>query len=376
MKKLVSVFPAMVIVFMMISGCQKNSYDFDSLPPLVKSFFTHNGANPVEIGEAIQFTNASENAESFTWNFGDGTVTSETNPTKSFSEPGIYTVKLTAVGQGGTGNYSVDIVVIDPNAAVESDSELFFIEYGSALVRKLSLVPGSSVETVADMDGMEGHGMAYDAVNKKIYYADFQTTNAGKVWRMNPDGTELEELLSGLNSPYGVAINIAENKMYIVDGPHVSRADLDGSNFEKEFITIPGGLMRAVGYNSTTGLIYFYEVNDENLYVAKSDGTGIAAIVQGAYGYGLFIDETNEKIYYDDRRNSGLMMANLDGSGAVKIADFSGNRGGSGVTIDYQAEKLYWAETNHGNIKRANLDGSGAETVLSGVRNPRGMFIR
>lgn len=369
--------PAFVMALMVITGCQREKYDFDALPEPVKSFFTyHAGQDPIQINEEIRFTNASENADSYTWSFGDGTTSTEANPTKIYPAPGLYTVRLTAVGEGGTGNYAVDVAVIDPDAEVESDNDLYFIEYGNSRVRKLSLIPGSAVETVIDMSGKEGHGMTYDAANEKIYYADFEVTNAGKIWRMNPDGSDLEEVLGGLTSPYGVAVDPEAGKLYIADGPNVSRANLDGSAYEKEFIQVTGGAMRAIGFNKTTGLIYFYEVNDENLYLAKRDGTGVTAIIQGAYGYGLFIDEVNEKIYYDDRTNTGLMQANLDGSGAVKIADFSGNRGGSGVAVDYEAHKLYWSETNLGNIKRANLDGSEAETVLSGVSNPRGMFVR
>src|SRR5690606_33659943 len=113
-------------------------YDFDSLPDPVKSFFTHNGGEQLNINDEIRFTNQSENATSYSWNFGDGTTSTEENPSKTYSNPGIYTVRLTAVGAGGTGNYSADITVIDPNAEVESDSELYYIEYASSLVRKLS----------------------------------------------------------------------------------------------------------------------------------------------------------------------------------------------------------------------------------------------
>src|SRR5690554_4133289 len=186
MTMLKRVLPAFVIALLVISGCQQDKYDFDALPDLVKSYFTHDGGeDPLNINEEVRFTNASENADSYTWHFGDGTTSTEANPTKIYTTPGLYTVRLTAVGKGGTGNYSMDLAVIDPDAVVESDSELYFIEYGSSLVRKLSLIPGSSVETVVDMSGMDGHGMAYDAVNDKIYYVDFETTNSGKLWRMN-----------------------------------------------------------------------------------------------------------------------------------------------------------------------------------------------
>ena len=368
-------FPALLLILIAIVSCKKEKYNFEDLPPTVKSFFTITNTE-LNINEPIHFVNGSESADSYTWDFGDGTTSTEKEPEKTYANPGNYTVKLKAVGKGGTGNYAVDIAIIDPNAVIDTDKELYFIEFGSKLVRKISLVPGSVVETVISMTGREAHGMAYDSVNKKIYYCDFQTTNSGKIWRMDEDGSNLEELLSGLASPYGVALNIAEGKMYIADGPNVSRANLDGSGYERTFINTPGGAMRAIGFNGKTNMIYFYEVNDEDMYMAKSDGSSVGKIISGAYGYGMFVDEVNEKIYYDDRRQTGIMQANLDGSGRVKIANVTGNRGGSGITIDYKDQKLYWAETNNGFIKRANLDGTGAENFLSGVNNPRGMFIK
>lgn len=51
----------------------------------------HNGAVTVD------FYNTSENADSYTWNFGDNTITSnESNPQHLFNAVGIYTVTLTA----------------------------------------------------------------------------------------------------------------------------------------------------------------------------------------------------------------------------------------------------------------------------------------
>ncbi|MGE9312171.1 PKD domain-containing protein [Niabella sp. CJ426] len=369
-------FPAFLLLALIATaGCKKNNYNFDDLPPTVKSFFSI-GNTELKMNEPIQFKNESENGESYSWDFGDETKSTESNPTKTYSKAGTYTVKLKVVGAGGTGNYSRDLAIIDPNASTDSDKELYFIEYGTKLIRKISLKPGSPAETVVNMTGKDGHGMAYDSINKKIYYCDFLTANSGKVWRMDADGTNQVELLSGLASPYGIAINLAEGKMYIADGPNVSRANLDGSNYQKTFISVTGGAMRAIGFNRKTNMIYYYEVNDENMHASKSDGTGAGIVIEGAYGYGMFVDEVNNKIYYDDRNKTGLMQANLDGTGIVKLANLTGSRGSSGMTIDYSANKLYWAETNNNLIKRANLDGTEAETFISGVNNPRGMFMK
>jgi PKD repeat protein len=370
-------FPAFLFMALIAAaGCKKSSYNFDDLPPTVKSFFSISNAD-LKMDEPIQFKNESENGNSYSWDFGDGSKSTENNPTKTYIKAGTYTVSLKVIGAGGTGNYSRDLTVIDPNASTGNERDLYFIEYGSKLIRKLSLVPGSPAETVVNMTGREAHGMAYDSINQKIYYCDFQTANAGKILRMDVDGSNIVELLSGLASPYGVAINLAEGKMYIADGPNVSRANLDGSNYEKTFITVTGGAMRAIGFNRKTSILYFYEVNVEVMYSAKSDGSGVGKIIEGAYGYGLYVDEINQKLYYDDRRQTGIMQANLDGSGKVKISPtVSGNRGGSGITVDHRTNKVYWAETNNGFIKRANLDGTEVETVLSGVNGPRGMFVK
>lgn len=369
-------FPAFLwITLVAMAGCKKSNYNFEDLPPTVKSFFSITNAQ-LNMNEPVQFKNESENAQSYSWDLGDGKTSTEANPVNTYTKPGVYTVSLKVVGPGGTGTYSRELAIIDPNASTGGERELYFIEYGSKLIRKVSVAPGSAAATVVNMTGREGHGMTYDSINKKIYYCDFQASGSGKVLRMDEDGSNIVELVSGLGAPYGVAINLAEGKMYIADGPNVSRANLDGSGFEKEFI-ITGGLLRAIGFNRKTGILYFYEADKEIMYSAKSDGTGVGKIIEGAYGYGLYVDEINQKLYYDDRRQTGIMQANLDGSGRVKISPtVTGNRGGSGITVDHKANKVYWAETNNGFIRRANLDGTGFETVLSGVNNPRGMFIK
>lgn len=364
-----------ILALLIGAGCQKIGYNFGDLPETVKGFFSVS-AESFEIGEEITFTNLSENATSFSWDFGDGTKSTEKDPKKTYAEPGTYTVTLKAVGPGGTGRYVKDIPVIDPDAGAGSGKELFFIEYGERNINSISLSGGDPAELIANISGKGGVGLAYDSVNKKIYFTDFETGNQGKVWRMDLDGSNMEELVSGIDDPYSIALNLEDGKMYWADDDgNISRADLDGGNLEREFIRIDGGQMRAVAYDSKNKVIYFYEVDDENLYVASANGTGVVPIIQRAYGYGIFVDEVNEKLYYEDRRNGGIMMANLDGSGAVKIAEAPSTRV-HGMAIDYSENKFYWADRDKGQIKRANLDGSDVENFLSNLKSPRGIFIK
>ena len=52
----------------------------------------------------VNFTNNSSNAASYTWSFGDNTSSNNTNPVKTYTKQGNYTVSLTATSAGGCIN--------------------------------------------------------------------------------------------------------------------------------------------------------------------------------------------------------------------------------------------------------------------------------
>ena len=67
-------------------------------------------------GMTVSFTDTSSDSDgsiaSRSWNFGDGTTSTATNPSKTYSAPGTYTVKLTATdNQGATNSKSANVTV-------------------------------------------------------------------------------------------------------------------------------------------------------------------------------------------------------------------------------------------------------------------------
>ena len=64
----------------------------------------------------VQFTNLSENATSVTWDFeNDGVIDSEeSDPVHEFTDPGNYTVNLTAINGNGTASKLATINVTEP----------------------------------------------------------------------------------------------------------------------------------------------------------------------------------------------------------------------------------------------------------------------
>ena len=91
MRKLIFCLAALSILLSF--GCDKE----DPMPPApqVMAFFDVSNDNP-EAGEEVLFTNKSENATIFEWDFGDGNTSSERDPIHIFSETGRYTIQLAA----------------------------------------------------------------------------------------------------------------------------------------------------------------------------------------------------------------------------------------------------------------------------------------
>lgn len=62
----------------------------------------------------VHFTNTSKDATYYSWDFGDGTTSSEKNPIHKYSGKGVYKVVLTAKGNGKTDTYTKNITIVAP----------------------------------------------------------------------------------------------------------------------------------------------------------------------------------------------------------------------------------------------------------------------
>lgn len=52
------------------------------------------------VGSSIQFTNTSAQSDAWEWEFGDGASSTDENPTHAYTQPGVYTIRFTAINNG------------------------------------------------------------------------------------------------------------------------------------------------------------------------------------------------------------------------------------------------------------------------------------
>lgn len=68
-------------------------------------------------GTSVAFTNGSSNATSYTWDFGDGATSNESNPTHEYTGDGTYQVVLIATNECGSSTFTEEVVILTPPVA-------------------------------------------------------------------------------------------------------------------------------------------------------------------------------------------------------------------------------------------------------------------
>jgi PKD repeat protein len=147
-----------------------------------------NGTAPL----LVSFTNLSTGATNYSWAFGDGNTSPLTNPANTYTNPGAYSVTLTAIGSGGTNiltlaNY---IVTVSPPPL-----------QGLQLADVLLSAAGIFQFVVTNADGTPVTG---DQQSRIAIYASPDPTLAFSNWTVLTNSTLLTNGLLQVNDPDSV----------------------------------------------------------------------------------------------------------------------------------------------------------------------------
>ena len=168
----------------------------------------------------------------------------------------------------------------------------------------------------------------------------------GSIQCANLDGSDLETLVSELDTPWGIALD--------GDMPY---GDLYWTNLG---VSAPG-----------MGRIRRANLNDSDIETLISD--------LSSYSYSIALDVSGGKMYWTDSSSSitdtdRIRRANLDGSNIETL--ISDLLHPYSIALDVSGGKMYWTElgadwfSDTGRIRRANLDGSDLETLVSELSHP------
>jgi len=382
-------------MLMIASACQKYELGNPAASTLADFSYTitNSGNAPCE----VVFTNSSLKAKAYHWDFGNGVISTEANPTAQYDTPGLYTVTLTCTPENEVHYNKLEKTVIinvkDPNAGLTQ--VLYYTTRGPDNGGVYLVILGDGPPQVQDFESVplsRPYGIAVDTASRKVFVSDY---SLGVIYRFDADGKNpikiLDVTVAGqeiVDSPE--ALMVVGNKLYWGRPGGIYRCNLDGTSPEAYINTGTSAPEYPIDmqYDATTGKIYL--VNDKTdftggYFTMNFDGTAQTEAITDIDGTAIEVNAAADMVYMaiyasdgSPVSENGIYSCKTDGSSLTKIGDF-GTKATWGMTIDYKRNKLFWGykisnSAADGKIVRANLDGSGQEDWLTGV-SPHAMQI-
>ena len=345
---------------------------------------------------------------------------SVSDSTLAFEQP--FTLRATVRNKGGEPEHTVLFYYSSTDATITSDdtqisADVVNLETSNVVAKSLSLTAaaeagtyyyGVCVQSVSGEHNTDNN--CSDAVrvtvSSEFVYTPSTSTlshmywtepEAGIIYRANLDGSNVEVLVTGLNYPLSLALDVgAGSQMYWTDpeAGSIYRANLDGSNVEA-LITgavFPYGLALDVA----GGQIYWTAINLVEevgvIYRANLDGSNVEALIT-APNVALFLalDVAGGQIYWtgtDPVEEGGIVeagsiyRANLDGSNVEAL--ITAPNAPFFLALDAAGGQIYWVAWTDlnlegvpeaGSIYRANLDGSNVEALITESNIPGSLAL-
>lgn len=354
----------------MVTGCVDKVVD-EAFFPNPEVDFTYNVAgdqypNDFYVVSTIQFNNTSSASGNFTWDFGDGTTSTEVSPTHKYESAGLYRVRLTHDSKG-TREYPILIYDITPVVSMASCSTET-VEFNVSTVTFNLELPnpenlpvryewtfpdgtvyedGSPATTFVGTSDAEGNieypapvmfkNIGSQSINLRTY---FDTTGENR--RLNDVNYNVQV---GLSEPaptlyYAVRNGNIKALKIVSDLPAGTKnlpfdmgVPSGATVFNIQYADVPAenedGQMENQGwiYILDAGKQYYY-INDENgvlgdgkINVMRTDGTNVNTVITNVGG-AAFLDPFigcvyGDKLYYTDR-NTGTSAIELKTRGAVQ----------------------------------------------------------
>lgn len=231
---------------------------------------------------------------------------------------------------------------------------------GPNVIRRANFADGSNVETVLAVS--DATGLALDSINGYVYWTDL---NFRRVVRAGLDGSGEHVVLSGLDSPRSIALDVGGGKLYVTDSMSIRRANLDGTSLET---LVPPGAARpgAIAIDPRGRKMYWTVLQPSSLIRrANLDGTGVEDIVtQG-------LDAPNGIALY--QTEPVITGAGAGGGPHVRAL----MRNPEGTVTDLASFLAYDAIFGGGvTVASGDVDGDGRPDIITGAGPGGGPHVR
>ncbi len=235
----------------------------------------------------------------------------------------------------------------------------------------------------------DASALALDLTRGQIYWTE---TDTGKIRRANLNGSNVQDLITGLTGPLSIALDLVSGKIYwtnqnwdrftgAITASTIQRANLNGSNVQD--IVTGLGTVEGIALNTATGKVYWTDSEVGTIQRANLNGSNVEALVNGTRSPSdIALDAAGGKMYWADYEGKEISRANLNGSNVETLV--TGLAGPSNIVLDAARRKIYWMDQvwnpvtgsiTESSIQRSNLDGSNVQEIFTGSGGAAGIAL-
>ncbi len=291
---------------------------------------------------SIQFTDLSQNATGWNWDFGDGNDSTERNPVHEYKDPGIYSVNLTATNENGTDSKLTTITVmqlvgIGPYAYIANSGDNSVSVIDTATSKVTAMIPV----------GDDPRGVAVTLDGKKVY-----VTNYYNISVIDATKNKVTATIPVGNYPSGVAVSPDGKRVYM---PHSDMGNSSNNTIlvidtatNEVTATIPVGIS-PTGVAITPDGSKVYVANSGNYpsyegtvsVIDTEINTVIATIPVGNYPHGVAISPDWKRVYVacNEGSNNGIVV--IDAVKNKVTATIPVGDSPSGVAVTPDGKRVY-----------------------------------
>jgi sugar lactone lactonase YvrE len=263
-------------------------------------------------------------------------------------------------------------LVATPTATQAAASKIYYTTGDDYSVKRAD-TDGTDVEILHTL--VSGNttpcGITLDPVNNKIYFTDYHA-DVSKIQRMNLDGTNLEDIVTGVMA-ISIAVDRFAGKIYYTTkfDPLVKRANMDGTSIETLYTPSTTSEPSGIALDTKNGKVYFTDKNPsvKKIYRMNLDGSSLEEVLTNVQAVSIALDVEGGKMYFTTSNDYKVQRADMDGTD-VEMLYYSSAGVPNGITLDLDSGKIYFTDDYKDvkKIQRMNLDGSNLEDVLTEVQ--------
>ncbi len=354
---------------------------------------------------SVQFTDSSENATGWTWDFGDGNTSTNKNPAHIFSAPGNYNVSLTASNLNGTNSTFANITVSEPpvlpvanfNNNVTSGYAPLSVQFTDSSENSTgwtwdfgdgntsteqnpthiySAVGDYAVNlTVSNENGTNSEFTDITVLEQPVAYQSYayiSNSASNTVSVIDTTDNTVKATVNVGNGPWGVAATL-DGKVYVVNdqGHTVSVIDIATNTVTA---TIPvGNNPFGIAANLNGTKVYVTNQGSYNVSVIDTATDTVTASVDvESIPAGIAVNPAGTKVYVT-QENGNISV--IDTANSTVVANVSVGNIPTGITVSPTGKRVY--VTNQGSNNVSVIDTS-TDTVIATVNiglGPAGVIL-